>query len=149
MMAQKEKCLLHRHENLILYMHMRNCVLVGEVELGECQGLRASRFSLFSKLHSSERLCPRKQGARHWRISTWSWPLPPATCTHMCIHTRTRCMLHTRIVIVLSGGEDRNTRLWSCRVEVGIDFVLFTYSWETGKKKKTSVFLEKSLKRLL
>lgn len=132
----------------ILSMHMRNCVLVGEVERGEWQGLMASRFSLFSKLHDSERLCPGKQGARHWRISTWSWPLPPFTCTHMYIHTCTHMhVAHTNSHYVC-GAEGRNTRLWS--------WLCWSWGWFSSlvlgreeRKKKQVCFWKSSLKRLL
>lgn len=44
---------------------------------------------------------------------------------HTCIYTLAHIfMLHTQIVIMFSGVMDRNICLWSCRVEVGVDFVL-------------------------
>ena len=81
-------------------MHMRNCVLVGEVELGEWQGLMGAILAYLvssmtvrgsapgNKEHSTGGSAPEVDLCLHSRV-------------HTCIYTLAHiCMLHTQIVIM-------------------------------------------------
>lgn len=151
-MAQLEKCLLHRHENLSLdpSMHMRNCVLVctynPRAGKWSQENGRACWQAVSAYLVSSMTVRGSAPGNKGHGTggSVPDFDLCLHSHAHTCIYTLAR--INSRYVQWSSGQK---YTLVSCCVEFAVDFVLFTCSWERGKKKKTSVFLEKSLKRLL